>query len=128
MKLINRVILSKKTGEDFISVTTVRRKMEALLTKKQDVYPPIPLKYLALDGRKDLTLMPKNQMAKEEHLTFISEDGYITHEATNDKKGPTIAKKIFNVLEENDSVDSCNILMSDGENSNSGWKGTLVVL
>ena len=121
MKIINGFILSKKLGDDFICEETVRKRMSDLLTKRKQEKQA--LRVLAFDGRKDLTLMPKNQMAREEHLTFISTNGYVGHEACDNKKGPTIASKIFNILEKHDSVDKVEILSSDGEPANTGRRG-----
>ena len=71
--------------------------------------------------------MPKNQTAKEEHLTFISTNGYIAHKTPSNKKGPTIASKVAEVLEENDSCDSVKMIASDGEPANTGWKGKKII-
>ena len=42
--------------------------MSYLLTQKKEEKQA--LRYLAFDGRKDKTLMSKNQMIREEHMTF----------------------------------------------------------
>ena len=79
-------------------------------------------------GVRTTHLCPKNQIVKEEHLTFISTDGYIAHKTVSNKKGPTLATTVLEVLEENDSMNSVRILVSDGENANTGWKGNKLFL
>ena len=123
MRLINKFILAKKLDDKFIGVETVRKRMSCLLTKRK--VKKKNLQYLGFDGRKDCTLMPKNQTAKEEHMTFVDTDGYIAHKACSNKRGPTIASKVVEVLEENDSMDSVEIMATDGENANTGWKGKI---
>ena len=78
MRLINKFILAKKLKDKFIGVETVRKRMSSLLTKKKQKKKN--LRYLGFDGRKDCTLMPKNQIAKEEHMTFVDTGGYIARQ------------------------------------------------
>ena len=121
MRLINTFILAKKTGDDFIGIEAVRKRMSCLLTKKEEKKEA--LRYLAFDGRKDKTLMPKNQIAREEHMTFISTNGYVAHEACENKKAKTIASKVVKILKHHDSLEKVQILSTDAEPANTGWKG-----
>ena len=42
------------------------------------------------------------------------------------KQEPTIADKLLKKIYETDSTDTIVVLASDGENSNTGWKGMFV--
>ena len=62
-------------------------------------------------------------MLREEHMTFISTNGYVAHEACEDKKAKTIASKVVKILKHHDSLEKVQILSTDAEPANTGWKG-----
>ena len=83
------------------------------------------------DGRKDLTLQPKQKLKRESHITFVGDDGeYLNHTTMANDEGEEIAgtaenlaQKIFDVLEETESVDTVTFISSDGTNVNTGHEG-----
>ena len=97
---------------------------------------------LGVDGRSDKHTKSyeeiegklKQVIKDEHHLTFTFEDGdtsgeYLTHK-TIPKEGSTgvlLAKEVFDVLEEYNSVTTLKALLLDNTNSNTGYKGGLVV-
>ena len=74
MKIINRFILVRELPDDFISADAVRTRLNKIYQRKIAEHKEKlkGFKYLLADGRKDKTLMPKNRIQKEEHLTFVS--------------------------------------------------------
>ena len=81
------------------------------------------LTYLSFDGRADFTLMPKNQVKREDHLTFVDEKGnYINHFSPSNKKAKTILNDVLQVIGDTDSFETLERVATDGENTNSGYK------
>ena len=69
---------------------------------------------------KDKTLFPKNQILPEEHMTFVSPSGYISHEVLESKKSADVSKKIIKTIDDTNSRQSLKILAMDGEAVNTG--------
>ena len=45
---------------------------------------------------EDFTLSDKNQLIREEHLTFVDDKGrYLDHVVCSDKKGPTLSRNLM---------------------------------
>ena len=82
------------------------------------------LKYLSYDERKDNTLFPKGRVGKEAHLTMVGDHGeYLNHGSfgpDEKKTGKNICQKVYNTLEETDSLRSLLFLAADGTAANSG--------
>ena len=58
-----------------MGTTKVRDKVNSILLSKKD--DKKGLRYMAFDGRCDThTLFPKNQIQKEEHITFIGKPNF----------------------------------------------------
>ena len=53
----------------------------------------------------------------------FKEGKYLQHKSPSDKKAITITDKTFEVIDEFDSRETLGILTTDGENTNTGWKG-----
>ena len=68
MRMINTFILSRKLHEEFVSVTFIRNRINEILVTKTENKKH--LRTIGLDGRADLTLVAKNQVKREEHITF----------------------------------------------------------
>ena len=128
MKILNKFILVKGLPDDFISPDTIRRIRKKMLKKKIAKQKGGNFIYLGCDARKDKTLMPNNQTAAEEHLTFVSTQGYICHKTMENKLARTSADKIMQTLEETNSLNSLKILSTDGENCNTGQHGKILKL
>ena len=74
-------------------------------------------------------------MATEEHVSLSLEPNgeYLTHFVPEEplhgeKPALKQAQQIVRVLEENDSVDSIQVLMGDSTATNTGWKGGIHAL
>ena len=78
------------------------------------------LKVLGVDGRKDRTSFPKNQVKFEEHLTIIDEENYVSHASPSSKAGPVTSKEIVKVIDETESRDTLKVIFTDGEPANTG--------
>ena len=73
------------------------------------------LDYLGFDEREDFTLMEGGRVQKENHITFVGLDGqYINHLTPDGKTGEKVCQKIFEVLEETDSLTKLKVIASDG--------------
>ena len=57
---------------------------------------------------------------------LFKEGKYIQHKSPSDKKAPTITDKVLEVIDEFDSRETLDIVKTDGENTNTGWKGTFL--
>ena len=56
----------------------------------------------------------------EEHMTFVSTSGYISHETFESKKSAAVSKKIIKTIDDTNSRNSLKILAVDGEAVNTG--------
>ena len=56
----------------------------------------------------------------EEHMTFVSTSGYISHETLESKKSAAVSKKIIKTIDDTNSRNSLKILAVDGEAVNTG--------
>ena len=87
--------------------------------------------FVAYDEREDFTLQSKGQIEKEAHVTFVGPDGeYINHstleydEVTKKKKSAkNFCKALVKVLEDTNSIDSLQMISSDGCPTNTGREG-----
>ena len=123
-----------------------KQKVEVISAESED-NKKLHLMCLGVDGRSDKHTKSYDeiqdiqgntklkQVTKDEHhLTFTFEDGktsgeYLTHK-TLPKDGATgevLAKQVFNVLEEYNSVTTLKAILIDNTSSNTGYKSGLVV-
>ena len=123
-----------------------KQKVEVISAESED-NKKSHLMCLGVDGRSDKHTKSYDeiqdiqgntklkQVTKDEHhLTFTFEDGktsgeYLTHK-TLPKDGATgevLAKQVFNVLEEYNSVTTLKAILIDNTSSNTGYKSGLVV-
>ena len=71
-----------------------------------------------------MTLIERGQHIREEHITFVNKEGkYIQHKTPSDKRAETITNKVLEVIDEFDSRNTLTIIKTDGEPTNTGWKG-----
>ena len=122
MKVVNKFILIKNLPDEFISISTIRRVRKKLLKRKikEQAERVKGQFYIGCDARKDKTLFPKNQILPEEHMTFVSPSGYISHEVLESKKSAVVSKKIIKTIDDTNSRQSLKILAMDGEAVNTG--------
>ena len=117
----------------FMARSTISRKVDEVFKTKVDQHAEEAkgIVNFGYDGRKDLTLQPKQKLKRESHITFVGDDGeYLNHTTMENDEGEEIAgtaenlaQKIFDVLEETESVDTVTFISSDGTNVNTGHEG-----
>ena len=100
---------------------------------------------IGYDGRKDKhtrAMVPDSRgvlrmrMIKEEHVSVSEEPSgrYLTHFLPEDpihpeKPAQKVAQHLYDIVKEEDSVDSLQVLKGDSTNANTGWKdGTHAIL
>ena len=98
-----------------------------------------PIKGFSYDGRKDKHTREmvsdsagnmRLRMIKEEHISVSLEPAgrYLSHFVPDkpilpEKPALKVAQGLYQILEENNSIDSIMFLGGDSTNSNTGWKG-----
>jgi hypothetical protein len=73
MRAINQFIIYSGINKKLVCQTTIRNKLNDILTKKHLNHELNVTKQIAMgfDGRIDFTLNSKNRFYREEHLTFV---------------------------------------------------------
>ena len=121
MRMINQFIITTGINKKLVSQTTIRNKMRDILLKKKLNHNVKQQTVIGCDARCDNTLTLKNQLVKEEHMTFVDKCGnYVDHKTLSNKKSVTISGHIMDVLEQYDSKETLQILKTDGESANTG--------
>ena len=121
MRMINQFIITTGINKKLVSQTTIRNKMRDILLKKKLNHNVKRQTVIGCDARCDNTLTLKNQLVKEEHMTFVDKSGnYVDHKTLSNKKSVTISGHIMDVLEQYDSKETLQILKTDGESANTG--------
>ena len=90
MRMINQFIITTGINKKLVSQTTIRNKMRDILLKKKLNHNVKRQTVIGCDARCDNTLTLKNQLVKEEHMTFVDKSGnYVDHKTLSNKKSVT---------------------------------------
>ena len=122
--------------DHFMSASTFGRRIKALYEKKTEDHAEesTELVNISHDGRKDLTLQANGRLEREHHLTFVGDEGeYLNHCTMKDNvtgeelrgTAVNVSKKILEVLEDTNSLESVTFISSDGEPTNTGPAGKI---
>ena len=121
MRVINQFIITTGIQKKLVSQSTIRNKMTKILLSKKLIPDVKQQTVLGFDARCDLTLTLKNQLVKEEHMTFVDTSGnYLDHRTLSNKKSVTIKGHVMDILGQSDSLETIQILKTDGESANTG--------
>ena len=120
------VAMGKTEKYEFLSYDKVRSIWKRLGGELEAEHDEIGgYEHLGLDGKKSNVIGQYNQMEKSvDKLTFICQSSYayVDHKIPESGHGVSVAKVLYEVVENTNSLESIKSISTDSPNQMTGWK------